>query len=47
MLTKKKKKYNNKYKTKKNTKKKIYKEYGPGLKYLIFDGYKHVFKFVG
>ena len=47
MLTKKKKKYNKKYKIKKNTKKKIYKEYGPGLKYLIFDGYKHVFKFIG
>ena len=27
--------------------KKIYKEFGPGLRYLIFDGYKHVFRFVG
>jgi len=26
--------------------KKIYKTYGPGLKYLIYDGNKHVFKFV-
>lgn len=43
MLTKKKYKSNKKHKTKK----KIYKEYGPGLKYLIFDGYKHVFKFIG
>ena len=37
-------------KTKNNrikTKKKIYKEYGPGLKYLIYDGNKNVFKFVG
>ena len=25
---------------------KIYKEYGPGLKYLIYDGNKHVFKYV-
>ena len=39
--------------TKKKTKKqrikikKIYKEYGPGLKYLIYDGNKHVFKYVG
>ena len=33
---------------KKNIKKdkKIYKEYGPGLKYLIYDGNKNVFKFV-
>ena len=26
--------------------KKIYKEYGQGLKYLIYDGNKHVFKYV-
>ena len=26
--------------------KKVYKEYGPGLKYLIFDGKKNVFKFI-
>jgi hypothetical protein len=26
--------------------KKIYKEYGPGLKYMIFDGKKHVFKYI-
>lgn len=33
--------------TKKKKKlKKIYKEYGPGLKYMIFDGYKHVFKYM-
>ena len=31
-------------KCKKNIK--IYKEYGPGLKYLIFDGNKNVFKFI-
>jgi len=36
-----------KTKIKTKTKKKIYKEYGPGLKYLIFDGEKHVFKFIG
>ena len=39
-----------KKKTKRNKNKKIhtkiYKEYGPGLKYLIFDGKKNVFKFV-
>ena len=39
---------NKKTKKKKiKSKKKIYKEYGPGLKYLIFDGNKNVFKFVG
>jgi hypothetical protein len=36
-----------KTKIKTKTKKKIYKEYGPGLRYLIFDGEKHVFKFIG
>ena len=37
----------NKDKTKKKKKtKKIYKEFGPGLRYLIYDGNKHVFKFV-
>lgn len=45
MLTLKKKKNKKTQKVKKN--KKIYKEYGPGLKYLIFDGKKHVFKFIG
>ena len=46
----KKTKKNKNKKTKKKkikSKKKIYKEYGPGLKYLIFDGNKNVFKFVG
>jgi hypothetical protein len=43
MKTKKKKKTKNKY-TKNN--KEIFKEYGPGLTYLIYDGNKHVFKFV-
>lgn len=32
---------------KSNKNKKIYKNYGPGLLYLIFDGKKHVFKFIG
>ena len=46
--TKKNKKQNKKTKKKKiKSKKKIYKEYGPGLKYLIFDGNKNVFKYVG
>jgi len=36
-----------KTKIKTKSKKKIYKEYGPGLRYLIFDGEKHVFKFIG
>ena len=31
---------------KKEKTRKIYKEYGPGLIYLIYDGNKHVFKFV-
>ena len=39
------KKKNKKKKIK--SKKKIYKEYGPGLKYLIYDGNKNVFKYVG
>jgi len=50
MLKKKKKKLTKrrkKTKIKTKTKKKIYKEYGPGLRYLIFDGEKHVFKFIG
>ena len=41
------KKYNKKTKKKCKTKKKIYKEFGPGLRYMVFDGYKHVFRFVG
>ena len=36
----------NKKTKKKRIKNKIYKEYGPGLRYLIYDGNKHVFKFV-
>jgi len=43
----------NKSRKKKKTKnkrikksKKIYKVYGPELKYLIYDGNKHVFKYV-
>ena len=41
-------KYKKKTKKKKiKSKKKIYKEYGPGLKYLIYDGNKNVFKYVG
>tara|TARA_A100001011_G_C14116943_1_gene759491 strand:+ start:831 stop:998 length:168 start_codon:yes stop_codon:yes gene_type:complete len=36
----------NKKTKKKRIKNKIYKEYGPGLRYLIFDGNKHVFKFI-
>ena len=37
------KKTKSKYKKNKG---KIYKEFGPGLRYLIYDGNKHVFKFV-
>ena len=43
----KKTKYRKRTKKKIKTKKKIYKEYGPGLKYLIYDGNKNVFKYVG
>lgn len=37
------KKTKSKYKKNKG---KIYKEFGPGLRYLIYDGNKHVFKFI-
>ena len=49
MLKKRNKLTKNKRKTKikTKTKKKIYKEYGPGLRYIIFDGEKHVFTFIG
>jgi hypothetical protein len=46
MLTKKRSKKMKK-KTIKAKRKKIYKTYGPDLRYLIFDGKNHVFKFVG
>ena len=42
----KKKTKRNKIKNKCIKSEKVYKEYGPGLKYLIFDGKKNVFKFV-
>ena len=44
--TKKQKKQKKHYQNKGKNVKKIYKTYGPGLKYLIYDGNKHVFKFV-
>ena len=47
----KKTKYRKRTKKRIKSKKKIYKEYGPGLKYLIYDGNKNgnknVFKYVG
>lgn len=39
------KKTKSKYKKNKKTGE-IYKEFGPGLRYLIYDGNKHVFKFI-
>ena len=33
--------------TRRRRKAKIYKDYGEGLKYMIFDGKDYVFKFVG
>jgi len=41
-----KKKTKNKTKKQRIKSRKVYKEYGPGLKYLIFDGKKNVFKFI-
>lgn len=35
-----------KSKSKKKETKIIYKEYSPGLKYMIFDGNKYVFKYI-